>query len=105
MCDEACLELLLLPHYRRVASHCTYSHREHLNSRNLMPPRSAASAWPDPDINALINFLVSQLPTVADGTGFKPTVWNEAAVVVNALNKGRGGEKTSSSCKSKFARV
>ncbi|KAF8152452.1 hypothetical protein B0H34DRAFT_663981 [Crassisporium funariophilum] len=70
-----------------------------------MPPRSAGSAWSDPDINALINYLVSQLPTVADGTGFKPTVWNEAAVVVNALNKGRAGEKTSSSCKSKFARL
>ncbi|KAF8817313.1 hypothetical protein BYT27DRAFT_7058772, partial [Phlegmacium glaucopus] len=69
----------------------------------LMPPRGAA--WSDTETNTLIGFLASQLPTVADGTGFKPMVWNEAAVVINALTKAKGGEKTSSSCKSKFARL
>jgi hypothetical protein len=68
-----------------------------------MAPQTAS--WSDTDTNALITFLVTQLPTVADGTGFKPTVWNEAALVINALTKTKGAEKTSSSCKSKFARV
>ncbi|KAF8814403.1 hypothetical protein BYT27DRAFT_6334348 [Phlegmacium glaucopus] len=40
-----------------------------------MPPRGAV--WSDTEPNALISFLASQLPT--DGTGFKPTVWNEAS--------------------------
>jgi hypothetical protein len=69
-----------------------------------MPPRGAA--WSDTETDTLITFLTSQLPTVADGTGFKPMIWNEAAVVINTLIKAKGGgEKTSSSCKSKFARV
>lgn len=68
-----------------------------------MAPQTAS--WSDTDTDALITFLVTQLPTVADGTGFKPAVWNEAALVINALTKAKGGEKTSSSCKSKFTRV
>ena len=74
------------------------------NSRVFMAPKAQVH-WSEADTNVLINFLVLQLPTVADGTGFKSTVWTEAATKVNALAKTRGCDKTGPSCKNKFARV
>ena len=66
--------------------------------------RKAQAHWSEADTNVLIDFLVLQLPTVVDGTGFKPTVWTEAATKVNALAKAWGSDKTGPSCKNKFAR-
>ena len=74
------------------------------NSRVFMVQKAQAH-WSEANTNVLIDFLVLQLPTVADGTGFKPTVWTEAATKVNALAKARGSDKTGPSCKNKFARV
>ena len=68
-------------------------------------PSKAQAHWSEADINVLIDFLVLQLPTVADGTDFKYTVWNEAATKVNVLTKTRSCDKTGPSCKNKFARV
>ena len=65
----------------------------------------AQAHWSNADTSALIEYLASQLPTVADGTGFKSTVWNEATVKVNMLMKTKGCDKTGPSCKNKFARV
>jgi len=65
----------------------------------------AQAHWSDVDTSALIEYLTSQLPTVADGTGFKPTVWNEVTVKINALMKTKACDKTGPSCKNKFARV
>jgi hypothetical protein len=76
------------------------------NSRVFMAPKPQAH-WSEADTNTLIDFLVLQLPTVGDGTGFKATVWNEAATKVNTVTKtkAKGCDKTGSSCKNKFARV
>ena len=73
--------------------------------RFMTKPTKLEAHWSDVDINTLIKFLTSQLPTVRDGTGFKLTVWNKAAIRVNALMKTKGCDKTGPSCKNKWARV
>ena len=74
------------------------------NSCVFMVPKAQVH-WSEADTNILIDFFMLQLPTVADGTGFKSTVWTEAAMKVNALAKTQGCDKTGPSCKNKFARV
>ena len=71
----------------------------------MLSMAKAQAHWSDVDMSALIEYLASQLPMVADGTGFKSTVWNEAAVKVNMLTKTKGCNKTGPSCKNKFASV
>ncbi|KDR65320.1 hypothetical protein GALMADRAFT_82011 [Galerina marginata CBS 339.88] len=68
-----------------------------------MLPKEQAH-WSDADIKVLLEYLASQLPT-AEGTGFKNTVWTEAAVKVNALAKTRGCDKSGPSCKNKWGRL
>ncbi|KAF8957189.1 hypothetical protein BDZ97DRAFT_1763145 [Flammula alnicola] len=69
-----------------------------------MPPKSQAH-WSDADTTALIDFLWSQRATLGDGASFKSTVWTDAATKVNALTRTKGTDKTSSSCKNKWARL
>ncbi|KAF9554697.1 hypothetical protein CPC08DRAFT_696454 [Agrocybe pediades] len=61
--------------------------------------------WSDSDVKALIDFLVSELPSAGDGITFKAAVWTEAAIAVNKVVKTKGANKTASSCKNKFNKL
>ena len=60
--------------------------------------------WTADEEERLIQFLVSQFASAADGGTFKPVTWN-AAVAEMAKVPTKGPEKTAKACSAKYGRV
>ncbi|KAF8222592.1 hypothetical protein L208DRAFT_1123139, partial [Tricholoma matsutake] len=60
--------------------------------------------WSPADEERMITFLCSKKDATADGTNFKPAVWN-ALVAEMALHHGMGAPKTAKACKSKYSQL
>ncbi|KAJ7340554.1 hypothetical protein DFH08DRAFT_938508 [Mycena albidolilacea] len=72
-----------------------------------MPPRKADSddgkaVWIDPEVIALLNGLISKKSTHQSGNGWKPTVWPEIVVLVQAANPAADPKKDQVKCISKI---
>ena len=72
---------------------------------NLKSHASPQAFWLPEDKAALIAFLLTKVAgNTADNHTFKDHVYIEAAKLINLLHQ-KGSEKTSGSCKSKYAKV
>lgn len=76
------------------------------NSPPLPTANVAATAphchWSPADEERMILFLCSKKDAAADGSNFRPAIWN-ALVTEMALHHGTGAPKTVKSCKAKYS--
>jgi Myb/SANT-like DNA-binding domain len=66
--------------------------------------KKSSCIWTDADVDRLIQFLIDNKATVADGGKFKGSTWTAVAAHLNNFIT-KGAPKTADSCKSKWDRV